>query len=128
MVSCIFIIEMPPGGQHKKYIHFSVFFWVKLSYTVSGYTIKEMYLNAWNILLCVTKEYTKVVIWEVHICVHIKYISRMMYVIHVLLFWFSAGQFYIDGLTQDCSNSIANALKLLQSCAKPSTYLSKLFH
>ena len=114
MVSCIFIIEMPPGGQHKKNIYiFLYIFWVKLFYTVSGYAIKEMYLNAWNILLCVTKEYTKVVIWEVHICVHIKYISRMMYVIHVLLFWFSAGQFYIDGLTQDCSNSIANALKLL---------------
>ena len=26
---------------------------------------------------------------------------------------------YIDGLTQDCSNAIANALELLQSCAKP---------
>ena len=26
----------------------------------------------------------------------------------------------IDGLVQDCSNSIANALELLQSCAKPS--------
>ena len=113
MVSCIFIIEMPPGGQHKKNIYIFLYFWVKLFYTVSGYAIKEMYLNAWYILLCVTKEYTKVVIWEVHICVHIKYISRMMYVIHVLLFWFSAGQFYIDGLTQDCSNSIANALKLL---------------
>ena len=25
----------------------------------------------------------------------------------------------IDGLVQDCSNSIANALELLQSCAKP---------
>ena len=87
MVSCIFIIEMPPGGQpKKKYTYFSLFFLVKLFYTVSGYAIKEMYLNAWNILLCVTKEYTKVVIWEVHICVHIKYISRMMYVIHVLLF------------------------------------------
>ena len=24
-----------------------------------------------------------------------------------------------EGLTQDCSNSIANALELLQSCAKP---------
>ena len=24
-----------------------------------------------------------------------------------------------DGLVQDCSNSIANALELLQSCAKP---------
>ena len=26
-----------------------------------------------------------------------------------------------DGLMQDCSNSIANALELLQSCTKPST-------
>ena len=31
----------------------------------------------------------------------------------------------IDGLVQDCSNSIANALKLLQFCAKPSTYTEK---
>ena len=29
-------------------------------------------------------------------------------------------QLYIDGLVQDCSNSIANALELLQSCTKPS--------
>ena len=27
---------------------------------------------------------------------------------------------YIDGSVQDCSNSVANALELLQSCAKPS--------
>ena len=26
----------------------------------------------------------------------------------------------IDDLVQDCSNSIANALELLQSCTKPS--------
>ena len=26
---------------------------------------------------------------------------------------------YIDGLVQDCSNSIALAMELLQSCAKP---------
>ena len=25
---------------------------------------------------------------------------------------------YVDGLVQDCSNSIANALELLQSCTK----------
>ena len=25
MVSCIFIIEMPPGGQHKKYTFFCIF-------------------------------------------------------------------------------------------------------
>ena len=30
------------------------------------------------------------------------------------LFWL-----YFDGLVQDCSNSIANALELLQSCAEP---------
>ena len=30
------------------------------------------------------------------------------------LFW------YFDGLVQDCSNSIANALELLQFCTKPS--------
>ena len=30
----------------------------------------------------------------------------------------------IDGLVQDCSNSIAYALELLQSCTKPSIWLS----
>ena len=29
---------------------------------------------------------------------------------------------HIDGLVQDCSNSIANALELLQSCIKSSMY------
>ena len=29
---------------------------------------------------------------------------------------------HIDGLVQDCSNSIANALELLQSCTKPSIW------
>ena len=29
---------------------------------------------------------------------------------------------YIDGLAQDCSNSITNALELLQFCSKPSIY------
>ena len=35
-------------------------------------------------------------------------INQMSYVLH------------IDGLVQDCSNSIANALKLPQSCTKAS--------
>ena len=30
------------------------------------------------------------------------------------------GAYHIDDLVQDCSNSIANALELLQSCTKPS--------
>ena len=30
---------------------------------------------------------------------------------------------HIDGLVQDCNNSIANAMELVQSCTKPSTYL-----
>ena len=34
---------------------------------------------------------------------------------------------YIDGLVQDCSNSIANALELLQSCTKLSICDSTLW-
>ena len=40
----------------------------------------------------------------------------MEYEESVLKLW---NQYYIDDLAQDCSNSIANALELLQSCAKP---------
>ena len=29
---------------------------------------------------------------------------------------------YVNSLVQECSNSIANALELLQSCTKPSVY------
>ena len=32
---------------------------------------------------------------------------------------------HIDGLVQDHNNSIANTLKLLQSCTKPSVCMSK---
>ena len=34
-----------------------------------------------------------------------------------------SGAYIIEGLAQDCSNSIANALASLQSCTKPSIYL-----
>ena len=33
---------------------------------------------------------------------------------------------YLDGLVPDCSNSIANALELLQYCTKPSIKSSSL--
>ena len=33
---------------------------------------------------------------------------------------------YIDGLMQDCSNSIDNALELLQFCTKPLIYGSSV--
>ena len=36
----------------------------------------------------------------------------------------SGGSINIDGLAQDCNNSSANALELLQSCSKPSNYLA----
>ena len=32
---------------------------------------------------------------------------------------------HMDGLVQDCSNSIVNTLELLQSCTKPSIYGNK---
>ena len=37
--------------------------------------------------------------------------------------WFNNGQAQVDGLVHDCSNSIAYALVLLQSCTKPSRWL-----
>ena len=37
-------------------------------------------------------------------------------------------QFNIDGLVQDCSNSIANALELLQSCSKPLIYFGIVYN
>ena len=43
--------------------------------------------------------------------------------IHYMLSCFEEACIYIlhfDALVQDCSNSIANALELLQSCTKPS--------
>ena len=38
------------------------------------------------------------------------------------IFFTSNSRLFIDGLVQDCSNSIANALELLQSCTKLSIY------
>ena len=35
---------------------------------------------------------------------------------------------YIEGLVRDCSNSIANALELLQSSTKPYFFLNPLYH
>ena len=34
----------------------------------------------------------------------------------------ACNKYHFDGLAQDCSNSIANALELLQSCTKPLIY------
>ena len=36
--------------------------------------------------------------------------------------WLCRFACYIDGLVQDCSNSIGNAMELLQSYTKPSLY------
>ena len=36
------------------------------------------------------------------------------------LFWYKVASDHIDGFVQYCSNSIANAMELLQSCTKPS--------
>ena len=33
---------------------------------------------------------------------------------------------HIDGLVQDCSNSVVNALELLQSCSEPSIWNNDL--
>ena len=38
-------------------------------------------------------------------------------------YFYLYGKENIDGVVQDCSNSIANALELLQSCTKPSIHI-----
>ena len=46
------------------------------------------------------------------------WVPSLMYVmLESLHYWI---EYHLDGLAQYCSNSIANALELLQSCAKPS--------
>ena len=63
---------------------------------------------------------------------HVKY-SYMMYLTNHSSMWYIIRayetkqkllifQHHIDWLSLDCSNSIANALELLQSCPKPSIY------
>ena len=39
---------------------------------------------------------------------------------HLMRKNYKKNKLYIDALVQDCSNSIANAIELLQSCTKPS--------
>ena len=45
---------------------------------------------------------------------------------HFFILHTTTEESYIVGLEQDCSNSIANALELLQSCTKPSIGISSL--
>ena len=40
---------------------------------------------------------------------------------HMNEWWYNDSNIHVDGLAQDCSNPIANALELLQACAKPSS-------
>ena len=47
---------------------------------------------------------------------------RVANISHECLLWFVWLNHPVNGLVQDCSNSIANALELLQSCTKPSTW------
>ena len=54
--------------------------------------------------------------WYAVLIFWLYYISYRIRIIHL----------HIDGLVQDCSNYIANALELLQSCTKPSTWSLRL--
>ena len=44
--------------------------------------------------------------------------------VHILKLIKTLMKTHVDGFVQDCSNSTANALELLQSCTKPSIYVS----
>ena len=57
-------------------------------------------------------------------CKHNKYLLQLMeseLELAEINFW-NPSYSHIDGIVQDCSNSIAKALELLQSCTKPMHY------
>ena len=63
---CIFIIEMPPGGQHKKTILvFLYIFGIKVLYSQWLCNYGDVPKCLKYLKSCVIKEYTKVVIWKV---------------------------------------------------------------
>ena len=65
-----------------------------------------------------TTWYVSVAMPEIHPTVLVIIISKFIMkslVYPVWLIWTA----YIDGLAQDCSNSIVNALELLQCCTEP---------
>ena len=92
---------------------------------------KNLLDNKWTVVFNVVW-YTPICIsfWNVNWCIHFLdfffWISKWYVMTSVLpidrLRSYSIRQCNIDGLVQDCSNSIANALELLQSCTKPSTW------
>ena len=52
----------------------------------------------------------------------------LFFVVRQYVNMFIRRHIHVNGLVQDCSNSIANALELLQSCTKPSMWLYTLVH
>ena len=53
--------------------------------------------------------------------------SEQIYVVKLICIiakTFNNADGHFNGLVQDCSNSIANALELLQSCTKPSIWFN----
>ena len=48
--------------------------------------------------------------------IHAKLKTKLEWQIHHLMIIYTHGQYHIDGLVQDCNNSIAATLELLQSC------------
>ena len=55
-----------------------------------------------------------------------KHAMILFYSLHMRLEFFNVNASYINGLVQDCSMSIANALEIVQYWTKPSIYFSSL--
>ena len=87
-------------------------FWAGVPTLPNSENIPETLLNYWFVVEEVTviiQHYINDNIWG---CMRSTVIFCQFFHIHI----------YIDGSVQDYSNSIANALELLQSCTKPSIY------
>ena len=78
-----------------------------------------------NIYLHINKHY----LWLFILCVI--FIILCPHLLHIIAAnqwcpYHNMAYHYVDGLVQDCSNSSANALELLQSCTKPSMWYYKI--
>ena len=79
-----------------------------------------------NVCECMFKHYTRLqCMMLARLCMRTAFIL----VVSAVLWWKEIVEFlkpYFDGLVQDCSISIANALEILQPCTKPSVSWSNL--
>ena len=88
-----------------------------LSYDIfSAYIFAHVFCKIWHFTILEKQNQ----VFEIDVCYSLRKIVNVYDITSRRNVTMSPCPTYIDGLVQDCNNSIANALELLQSCTKPS--------